>query len=234
MLILSKLWKLYASNSFHIEKKIIFAPIMEDKKQFILEQAGKLYLKHGIRSVTMDDVASELGISKKTLYQFFKDKEDLVDEVVSDSLMKDDEFHSAESMSLNAIDRIFWIREHMNEMLKLMHNNIEYDLKKGYPKVYKKITKYKWKRTYEDHLLIMNQGKKEGLFRAELNSDVLARITVGRFLLIFNPDNGIFSDEEVRDIRLFDQLLDYHFHGVCTEKGLKYYKQQLNNVQNEN
>ena len=207
---------------------------MENKREYILEQVARMYMQHGIRSVTMDDVAAELGMSKKTLYQFFKDKADLVEEVVSAFLMQDDEFHSKENKKLNAIDRIFWIREHMNNMLKLMHNNMEYDLKKGYPMVYKKITKYKRKRIYEDHLLIMDQGKNEGLFRAELNSDMLARIAVGHFLFIFNPDNGIFSDDEVRDIRLFDQLLDYHFYGVCTKEGLKYYKKQLNNVQNEN
>ena len=80
----------------------------------------------------------------------------------------------------------------------------------------------------------MEQGKKEGLFRTELNSDFMARLAVGRFLHVLNPDNGIFTDEEVRDIQLFDQIIDYHFHGICTEKGLKYFKQQLNNVQNEN
>ena len=207
---------------------------MEEKKTHILEQVGQLYMRHGIRSVTMDDVAAELAISKKTLYQYFKDKADLVGAVVDAFLMKDDAFHCQESKSMNAIDKILWIRKHLGEMLKIVHNNLEYDLRKSYPDVYRRITDYKRKRIYQDNLAIMDQGKQEGLFREELDSDVMARIVVGRMLFVFNPDNEIFSDEEVRDMRLFDHLLDYHFHGICTEEGLKYYKKQLNNVQNEN
>jgi hypothetical protein len=154
--------------------------------------------------------------------------------VVDAFLMKDEAFHCEEGKSLNAIDKILWIRKHISEMLKIVHNNMEYDLRKSYPGVYRKIRAYKRKRIYLDNLSIMDQGKTEGLFREELDSDVMARLVVGRFLFVLNPDNEIFSEEEVRDMRLFDLLLDYHFHGVCTEKGLKYYKQQLNNVQNEN
>lgn len=207
---------------------------MEEKKAHILEQVGQLYMRYGIRSVTMDEVAAELGISKKTLYQYFKDKAELVEAVVDAFLMKDEAFHCQEGNSLNAIDKILWIRKHISEMLKIVHNNLEYDLRRSYPDVYRKITNYKRKRIYQDNLAIMDQGKQEGLFREELDSDLMARIVVGRLLYAFNPDNEIFSEEEVRDMRLFDQVLDYHFHGVCTEKGLKYYKQQLNNVQNEN
>ncbi|KOH44111.1 TetR/AcrR family transcriptional regulator [Sunxiuqinia dokdonensis] len=207
---------------------------MEEKKAQILGQVGQLYMRHGIRSVTMDDVAAELGISKKTLYLYFKDKADLVDAVVDAFLMKDEAFHCQEGQSLNAIDKIFWIRKHISEMLKIVHNNMEYDLKKSYPEVYRKIRAYKRKRIYLDNVAIMDQGKAEGLFREEIDSDVMARLVVGRFLFVLNPDNEVFSEEEVRDMRLFDLLMDYHFHGVCTEEGLKYYKQQLNNVQNEN
>lgn len=207
---------------------------MEEKKTYIIEQVGQMYLRHGIRSVTMDDVATELGISKKTLYHFFKDKAELVDEVVNHILMKDECYHSQEDQSLNAIDRFFWIRKHIFEMIKIVHNNLEYDLKKSYPETFKKITDYKRQRIYIDNLSIMEQGKKEGLFREEVDSELIAKLAVGRFLLVFNPDNKIFRDKEIKDIRLFDRMLDYHFHGVCTEKGITYFKKQLNNVQNEN
>lgn len=217
-----------------MQKKDIFTPEMEDKKTYILGEVGQMYMRHGIRSVTMDNVAADLGISKKTLYQYFKDKADLVSQVVDVFLMQDKEFHCEECQSLNAVERFFWIREHINNFLKLVHNNLEYDLKKGYPKLYKKIADYKRKRVYEDNLSIMEQGKEEGLFRKELDSDFIARVSVGRFLFVFNPDYEVFSNEEVRNIGLFDQIMDYHFHAICTEKGLKYYKQQLNNVQNEN
>ena len=207
---------------------------MEEKRDHILNEVGRLYLKYGIRSVTMDDVAGELGISKKTLYQYFKDKEDLVNQVVDVYFLNNPNFRLKEEEGSNAIDRIMSIRDHMIKMFKLVQNHLEYDLKKSYPEVYNKIIKFKRGKIYEDNFSVMEQGKQEGLFREDVDSDFMARLVVGRFLLIFNPDNGIFSDEEIRDIRLFDQTIDYHFHGICTEKGLKYFKQQLNNVQNEN
>jgi AcrR family transcriptional regulator len=207
---------------------------MEDKKQYILEEVGKMYMRHGIRSVTMDDVAAELGVSKKTLYQNFKDKAELVSQVVESFLSKDEQCHCHENDSLNAIDRVFWMREHLNNLLKLAHNNLEYDLKKSYPKLYKKISEYKKERFYEDSFSVIEQGKQEGFFRAEVDSDFVSRLSVGRFLLVFNPDYGLFTQDEVRNISLFDQVMDYHFHGICTDEGLKYYKKQLNKVQNEN
>lgn len=206
---------------------------MDEKKTYFVEQVGEMYLRHGIRSITMDDVASEIGISKKTLYQYFKDKAELVNQVVCHFLMKDDCYHAQEDPSLNAIDRLFWIRKHVFKMMKVVHNNLEYDLKKSYPEVYKKITDYKRHRIYEDNFSIMEQGKKEGLFRTEVDSDFIAKLTVGRILLVFNSDHGVFTDEDVRNIDLFDKVLDYHFHGICTETGLQYFKKQLNNVQNE-
>ena len=207
---------------------------MENKKEYILEHVGQLYLRHGIRSVTMDDIAGELGISKKTLYQYFKDKEDLVGQVVNDCFLNNPNFRLAGNEGMNAIDRVLNIRQHMIRMFNLVQNNLEYDLLKSYPKLYKKMISFKRKKIYEDNLSVMEQGKKEGLFREDIDSDFIARLTVGRFLLTFNSDNGIFSDEEVRGVCLFDQVIDYHLHGICTEKGLKYFKQQLNKVQNEN
>ena len=119
-------------------------------------------------------------------------------------------------------------------MMRVVHNNLEYDLKKGYPELFRKISDYKRVKIYDDNFKIIEQGKKEGLFRIEVNSDLMARLAVGRILFIFNPDNGLFSREETRSIENYDLVMDYHMHGICTETGIQYYKQQLNNVQNEN
>lgn len=207
---------------------------MEDKKELILNEVGKLYLKHGVKSVTMDDVAHELSLSKKTIYRYFTDKKDLVSQVIDTFFLKNPHFRLTEAKGVNAIDRILNIRKHMVKVFQLIQNNLEYDLKKTYPCVHKKVIDFKRKKIYEDNFSATEQGKKEGLFRNELDSDFIAKLIVGRFLLIFNPDNGIFTSSDLINIKLFDQAIDYHFHAICTEKGLKYYKQQLNKVQNEN
>ncbi len=207
---------------------------MEERKENILEQIANLFFRYGIRSVTMDDIANEIGISKKTLYQYFKDKEDLVWQFVEIYFLNNKCFRVVEEPGLNAIDRVLKIRERMLKIFKLLQNNLEFDLRKSYPQIYRKIVDFKREKVYEDNFSVMEQGVKEGLFREDIDVDFLSRLAVGRFLLVFNPDHGIFSEEETHRIELFDKVIDYHFHGICTENGLEYYKQQLNNVQNEN
>ncbi len=206
---------------------------MENRKTHIVEQAGQLFLRHGIKTVTMDDVASELGISKKTLYLHFKDKKELVNEVVTNFLMQDEDYSIKTDATLNAIDRVIWMRERIFKMMKIVHNKIEFDLKKTYSEIYKKVSDYKRNRIFEDNISILKQGKEEGLFRDDFDEELIAKLSVGRILLVFNPEGGIFSEEEIKNIDLFDKMLDYHFHGICTNKGLDYYKKQLNKVQKE-
>ncbi len=182
----------------------------------------------------MDDIANEVGISKKTLYQNFKDKETLIDQFTDRFFVCNPKFNLLEYDGLNAIDKVIKIRAHMLNLNKLLQNNLEHDLRRFYPKINEKIQQFKRGKIYEDNLALIKQGKEEGIFREEIDAHFVARLAVGRFLFLFNPDLGLFSEEEIHSIDLFDKVIDYQFHAICTEYGLKYYKQQLNNIQNEN
>jgi len=205
---------------------------MEEKKYYILEKVGGMYLKFGIRAVTMDDVAAEFGISKKTLYQFFKDKKDLVEQVIDYYLDKSTLDFSGSGNS-NAIDKVLAMRNHVVRILKQFNNTLEFDLKRSYPALYEKVHAIKRKRIYEYTVQNINQGIEKGLFRHELDAEFIARLQVGRMLYTLNPDNEIFDISEMASIKLFDQVMDYHMHAICTEKGIQYYKMELNNIQNE-
>lgn len=205
---------------------------MEDKKLHILKNVGKLYLKFGIRSVTMDDVANEFGISKKTLYQYFTDKEDLVGQVI-DYYLENPIFNLDEPGSGNAIDRLFALRSHVSRLLKHFNNNLEFELKKLYPLLYKKVYEFKRKRIYNDTLKNIQDGINDGVFRPDLDLEIIAKLQVGRMLYTLNPENDIFTEREIASIELFDKVIGYHMHAICTEKGIKYYKKQLNIIQNE-
>jgi AcrR family transcriptional regulator len=209
-----------------------FCKAMEDKKQYILEKVGEMYLKFGIKSVTMDDVAAEFGISKKTLYQFFNDKKDLVEQVINYFLNKST-LDFTNNAANNAIDQVMVMRNHVAQILKQFNNTLEFDLKRTYPSLYEKVRVVKRKRIYEYTVKNINKGIENGLFRAELDAEFIAKIQVGRMLYTLNPENEIFDVSEMASIQLFDQVLDYHMHAICTEKGLKYYKKQINNIQNE-
>lgn len=205
---------------------------MEDKKTYILESVGQMYLKYGIRSVTMDDVARELGLSKKTLYQYFSDKATLVKETLRHFMQFGMQLEK-ELKDLNAVDQMLVLREHWLKMLRTYNNNLDFDLKRMYPDIYARLLQVKKERIYAQTEKILEQGVAEGFFRKELNVPVISKLQVGRILLIFNADNKIYTEEELRSQGLLDAVLDYHIHAICTEKGLTYFKQQLNNVQNE-
>jgi AcrR family transcriptional regulator len=205
---------------------------MEDKKQYILKNVGALYLKYGIRSVTMDDVASEFGISKKTLYQYFNDKADLISQVI-DYYIEQADFAINNRSQTNAIDRFFELRSHVLHMLKFIHNNIEYDLKKLYPDIYRKVHKLKRERIFNSTIQNVTEGIASGLYRADLDIVFIAKLQVGRMLLILNPEHEIFTETELANIDLFDKVIENYMYSICTEKGIKYYKEQLNSIKNE-
>lgn len=206
---------------------------MEQKKRDIIEKVAQMYLKLGIRAVTMDDVASEFGISKKTLYQFFSDKRELVTHVIDFFLEETDD--SLKSISKgNAIDSMLAIRQHVAYILKFYNNNLEGELKKAYPGLHKKVTEVKRQRIFESTLENLKQGMEQELYRKDLDPYFTAKLQVGRIIYTLNPDYGIFEDYEVNSIAFFDSMMNYHMHAICTKQGLLYYKTQLNKIQNGN
>ena len=205
---------------------------MEEKKLHIIKNVGKLYLKFGIRSVTMDDVAAEFGVSKKTLYQYFSDKEDLVSHVI-DYFLENPAIDLESHHQKNAIDSMFKIREHVAYILRFYNNNIEFELKRLYPHLHKRVHNAKRQRIFNNTVENLKQGIEQKLYREGIDTEFIAKLQVGRMLFTLNPDNEIFEEHEVNSLDLFDKTMSYHMHAVCTKKGIEYYKKQLNKVQNE-
>jgi hypothetical protein len=133
----------------------------------------------------------------------------------------------------NAIDFFFKLRKHVVKTLQYYNNNLEFDLKKLYPGLYKKVHNYKREHIYNSTVKNFVDGVKEGFYRSELDPVMVAKLQSGRMLCTLNTDNEFFSETELASIELFDKIIDYHIHAICTEKGIKYYKEQLNKIQNE-
>ncbi len=205
---------------------------MDDKKEYIIKQISELYLKFGIKSVTMDDVASEFGISKKTLYQYFEDKADLVQQVI-DFYLKSPDFDLTSNVPGNAIDKYFALRSHILQVMRYFHNNIEFDLKKLYPRLYRKVYKVKRERIFNNTVSNLKQGITESLYRTDINPEIVARLQLGQMLYTMDPQNGIFAESELMNIDIFDHVIEYFMYSVCTEKGINYYKEQLNKLKND-
>lgn len=200
---------------------------MENRKQHIIQHVGEMFLKAGIRTITMDDIATEFGISKKTLYQYFSDKETLVSQVIEHFLQNKEMMFKASDEG-NAIDYVLEIREKVAFILRVYNNNIELELKKLYPKLYKKVHQEKRNRIYTNTVENMQRGIKEGLYRDDVQIEFVAKLQVGRMLYTLNPEYNIFMEQEVNSLSFFDSMLNYHMHAICTPKGLSYFKKRLN------
>jgi AcrR family transcriptional regulator len=196
---------------------------MEAKVLHILEQVRKLYQRYGIKSVTMDDVASHLCISKKTLYEHFTDKEDLVRQV----LLLDHErrcglMTALENRNLNAIEELFEVYKMINIMFMEYNPSMEYDIRKYYPSLFVEVKDIWRKRMYESAYGNLMKGKKEGLYRKELNAKIIAKMHVFRTESLF--DNDMFSIEELTSFKMFHQIFVYHLQGVLSHAGRTFFE----------
>ena len=210
----------------------IFAPMNEDQKR-ILQKARDLYMRYGIKSITMDDVAKELGISKKTLYQFVTDKDDLVGKFVDFEIEKrQSQICECFKQNINAIDGIFEISFYMIQMMKEENPSTEYDLKKYHPQQYQKLLIARREGMYKYILLNLKQGKEEGLYRQGMKEELIAKLYLTRTENIHFTD--LFTAEELTSKDLFIELLSYHIRGIASEKGIKVLENKIIELSSSN
>jgi AcrR family transcriptional regulator len=192
---------------------------MIDDLKNILFRVRELYMKYGIKSITMDDVAAELGISKKTLYQFVVDKDDLVGRYIDYEIeLRQEEICKCFKIGFNAIEELFEISGFMNKMMRDQNPATEHDLRKYYPHHYQKTIKTRRERMYSYVLLNLKKGKEEGLYRKEMDEEIIAKLYLSRSENIHF--NELFTIEEFTSSKLFTELIIYHVRGIATEKGI--------------
>ena len=203
---------------------------MNEEQKKTLLKVGELYNKYGIKSITMDDVARELGISKKTLYQFVSDKDDLVGKFIENEIeQKREEICKCFGKGLNAIEELFEISLFMNKLIKNQNPTTEYDLKKYYPHHFDRIVKARRERVYNYILLNLRTGKEEGLYRKEMNEEVIAKLYLFRTENVHSTE--IFTIEEFTSFKLFLELLIYHIRGISTEKGINILEKKVKELE---
>jgi len=201
---------------------------MEEKESDILESARKIFLRYGIRSVTMDDIAKELKISKKTLYKFVVDKPDLVMKVLKTELEHDKvAMEKVIAQSSNAIEEMILITETVGQRIKEIHPSVHFDLEKYYPEAWEMFNQHKKTFVLTTVMDNLKRGIKEGLYRSNLNAEIIARIYVSRVDMIF--DGEIFPPAQFNFGEVYWEAVRYHIKGVASEKGLQYLSEKLKN-----
>ena len=191
-----------------------------ETKDRILMKAEELFMQFGIRSVSMDDIANSLGMSKKTVYQYYADKDELVEAVVEGHINGvQEECLSCRENAKDAIHEIYLTMEHIMEELSNMNPMLLYDLEKFHYRSYQRFKTYKDKFLAEMIRRNIEWGIKEELYRAELNIDIMVKFRLESLMIPFNV--SIFPPGKYNLAHISAQLIEHFVYGMATIKGHK-------------
>jgi len=191
-----------------------------DNRLRIQKAAHDLLMQYSIRSVSMDDIAANLGMSKKTIYQYFKDKDELVEAVVDDVIDTNQcTCNKDREKADNAVHEIFLVMEMMMEMFKTMNPSILFDMQKYHPAAFKKFQKHRNEYLYNVCRQNLERGIREELFRPEINLDIMAKYRVETMLTAFNPEFQRSVKQSLVEIE--KEIIIHYLFGLVTLKGYK-------------
>lgn len=204
---------------------------MIETKSGILLKAQHLFFRYGIKSVTMDDVARELGISKKTLYQFFENKADILQSIADVNKAKDIEFmDKVTTTSKDAIDEMLHIARYVTqELSQITSPTALYDMQKYYPEIWSQFTAFQQEFIYLHIKKNVERGIQEGYYRVEIDTDIIAKLYVSKTDCVIDED--MFPSRQYDKVKLFREYFTYHIHGIATTKGLKLLEKRLSEFQ---
>ena len=193
--------------------------VMEPKERISIK-AEELFMQFGIRSVSMDDIANNLGMSKKTLYQYFADKDELVEAVVDGHINEvEGDCMNCQRDAQDAIHEIFLTMEHIMEEFKNMNPMLVYDLEKFHYKAYQRFKDYKDKFLLQIIRNNIEWGIKDELYRADLNIDVLSKYRIESIMIPFNV--AVFPPGKYNLAQTSEIMIENFTYGLATIKGHK-------------
>ncbi len=204
-------------NSFH---SFAFGMKNSNIEERILSETGALFFKHGIRTITMDDIASHLGISKKTIYIYYRDKNDLVRSFTKAQInCRESEILEIRKNSLDAIDEMVKMMYHLENYFKSVNPAVFYHLQKYHPQSWNAF------KDFKERMLIgfieenLKRGIQLDLYRKEIKIKILARLRIEEVEMGFNPSLYAPEDFKITDVQI--ALIDHFLHGIVTPKGFK-------------
>lgn len=207
-----------------------------DSKERIQVKAQELFIRYGVRSVSMDDIAAQLGMSKKTIYQFFADKDELVDAVVIGEVSNIEKDCSCCAVQAkDAIHEIFLTMEMILEQLRNINPVVLYDLEKFHFKAFQRFQKHK--QEYIGKIIAQNieRGIKEELYRPEVNVDIMSKFRIETMMFPFNID--LFPLKKFNPPDVAREIIEHYVYGLATAKGHKQilkYKQEFHKKNSSN
>jgi AcrR family transcriptional regulator len=199
-------------------------------KQKIILKAAELFLNYGFKSVTMDDLANKLGISKKTIYQHFENKTKLVE--ATTMFLFNQISHGIDcicALEKNPIEEFYDIKKLVMDHLKDEKSSPQYQLQKYYPQIFATLKKKQFDIMQDCVKENLERGIKQKLFRKNLNIEFISRIYFSAIIAI--KDKDLFPNKQFSMNMLMENYLEYHIRGICTPKGLDFLNQLTNSYQ---
>jgi TetR/AcrR family transcriptional regulator, cholesterol catabolism regulator len=199
-------------------------------------KAHDLVMQYGIRSVSMDDIAGALGMSKKTIYQYFSDKDELVEAVIKDKIKENQGTCLKDKASAkDAVHEVFLAIEMMQEMFANMNPSIISDMEKFHPKTYAIFHEHKYNFLYKVFTENIDRGIKEELYRPDINAEVLIKARLEVMMLPFNQQ--VYPKNKYRLIDVEIALTEHFLFGLASAKGhkliTKYQQERIKKYGNE-
>lgn len=195
----------------------------------ILKRVRELFFKYGVRSVSIDDICQNAGISKKKLYQFVSGKSDLVEKLLELERQNFEVIFETHNFDgVNSIDILLTVSHEVGERFWDISPSMTFDLEKYYPDIYHHHVQQRTEFIYQQMFLNINKGIRQGIYRDDLSVELVARLYIRRLLDLHNPE--FFPAEKFSFQTLFDVMFDNFIRGIATPNGIEYYELQKSKV----
>jgi AcrR family transcriptional regulator len=201
---------------------------VQDQQEIIIA-AFKQFKLLGFKSVTMDDIVRKIGISKKTLYELFKDKDELVLECIK-FMLNDNQAQTEKALknSINAIDQAINILIIMEKMIRGMNPVCYLDLQRFYPSAAKYLNDHKDSFMFQCISDNLKQGIQEGFYREDIDIEIISRFRMESALIVFQYD--LFPQETYDIVKVNTQIFAHYIYGIASSKGHKMIESYLKKI----
>lgn len=190
----------------------------------VLKGAEELFMKYGVRSVSMDNIANHLGVSKKTLYQYFNDKDEIVESVTQRHLdVNREQIEGIHEQAKNSIEELVNIATCLRENMRGMNPSLLFDLRKYHHKAWSAWLDFRDAVIRKTIVCNLERGKEGGYFRPDINTQVLATLRLENIQMAF--DHTIFPHDKFTLEEVQVQVLEHFAYGLFTDKGKKLYEE---------
>lgn len=201
---------------------------MENKRKEIIEKSAAVFLRHGIRSVTMDDLARELSMSKKTIYNYFKDKDDLIQRIVSTLIHQNQqESECSRERSADAIEALMSISNFATRLFTEIHSSVFFDLQKYYPEAWAIVQNYRKEIIHGKISQNILRGQEEGVYLKELNPKIMAEIHLSMVTALTN--GAIFNTDINKFGEVLEEIILFQLRGIVNDKGREILNKHMKN-----